>query len=104
MPAIFPAPDHDHARCTAHAITYAEAVCAARVQRLTAPRRQVLEMLASSHKPIGVYDIIDLIARKHKVRPAPRHGTQVNAAPPNMTCCCVYGSSMPLWTTRESKN
>ena len=71
MPAIFPAPDHDHARCTAHAITYAEAVCAARVQRLTAPRRQVLEVLASSHKPIGAYDIIDLIARKHKVRPAP---------------------------------
>jgi Fur family zinc uptake transcriptional regulator len=71
MPAIFPAPDHDHARCAADAIVYAEAVCAERAQRLTAPRRQVLEVLASSHKPIGAYEIIDSIARKHKARPAP---------------------------------
>ena len=71
MPAIFPAPDHDHARCAADAIVYAEAVCGERAQRLTAPRRRVLEVLASSHKPIGAYEIIDSIARKHKVRPAP---------------------------------
>ena len=70
-PAVFPAPDHDHARCTADAIVYAEAVCAERAERLTAPRRQVLEVLASSHKPIGAYEIIDAIARKHKTRPAP---------------------------------
>jgi Fur family zinc uptake transcriptional regulator len=71
MPPIFHAPDHNHARCAADAITYAEMVCAERSQRLTAPRRQVLKVLASSHKPIGAYEIIDSIARKHKVRPAP---------------------------------
>ena len=70
MPAIFLAPDHDHARCAADAITHAEAVCAERAEQLTAPRRQVLEVLAESHKPIGAYEIIDLIARK-KARPAP---------------------------------
>jgi Fur family transcriptional regulator, zinc uptake regulator len=70
MPAIFPAPGHDHARCSADAITHAEAVCAERKQRLTGPRRQVLEVLASSHKPIGAYEIIDLMAR-HTARPAP---------------------------------
>jgi hypothetical protein len=43
MPAIFPAPGHDHARCSAHAITHAEAVCAERGERLTGSRRQVLE-------------------------------------------------------------
>ena len=70
MPAIFPAPDHDHTRCSADVIAHAEAVCAERAERLTAPRRQVLEVLAASHKPIGAYEIIDLIARD-KARPAP---------------------------------
>jgi Fur family transcriptional regulator, zinc uptake regulator len=70
MPAIFPAPDHDHARCSADAISHAEALCATRAQRLTAPRRHVLEVLATSHKPLGAYEIIDLIARK-QARPAP---------------------------------
>jgi len=70
MPAIFPTPGHDHARCSADAITHAEAVCVERKQRLTGPRRQVLEVLASSHKPIGAYQIIDLIAG-HTARPAP---------------------------------
>ena len=70
MSAIFPAPDHDHSRCRADAIAQAETLCAKRAQRLTAPRRQVLEVLASSHKPLGAYEIIDLIARK-KPRPAP---------------------------------
>jgi len=70
MPAIFPAPDHDHARCSADAISHAETLCAARAQRLTAPRRHVLEALAASHKPLGAYEIIDRIARK-RPRPAP---------------------------------
>jgi Fur family transcriptional regulator, zinc uptake regulator len=70
MSAIFPTPDHDHARCSADAISHAEALCAARAQRLTVPRRHVLEVLAASHKPLGAYEIIDLIARKHS-RPAP---------------------------------
>jgi Fur family zinc uptake transcriptional regulator len=70
MPAIFLAPGHNHARCSADAISHAEALCAARAERLTAPRRHVLEALAASHKPLGAYEIIDLIARK-KPRPAP---------------------------------
>src|ERR1700726_4798564 len=67
---VFPRPDHDHARCSADAIAHAEALCAERTQRLTAPRRHVLEALTASHKPLGAYEIIDLIARK-KPRPAP---------------------------------
>lgn len=67
--AIFPAPDHDHQRCASAAISHAEAQCAARAQRLTPMRRQVLEALLASHKPLGAYDIIDRLA--HKSRPAP---------------------------------
>jgi Fur family zinc uptake transcriptional regulator len=66
---IFPAPDHDHERCASTAIAHAEAQCAARAQRLTPMRRQVLEALLASHKPLGAYEIIERLA--HKNRPAP---------------------------------
>jgi len=70
MPAtVFPAPDHDHERCTSDAIAHAEALCVARAQRLTPIRRHVLEALLASHKPLGAYEIIDRIADEH--RPAP---------------------------------
>jgi Fur family transcriptional regulator, zinc uptake regulator len=68
--AIFPAPDHDHKRCTSAAIAHAEARCAARAQRLTPIRRHVLETLLASHNPLGAYEIIERMADK-KARPAP---------------------------------
>lgn len=68
--AIFPAPDHDHERCTSTAIAYAEEQCAARAQRLTPMRRQVLEALLASHSPLGAYEIIERVAATHE-RPAP---------------------------------
>jgi Fur family transcriptional regulator, zinc uptake regulator len=67
--AIFPAPDHDHDRCASTAIAHAEAHCAAREQRLTPIRRQVLETLLASHKPLGAYEIIERLTRE--TRPAP---------------------------------
>jgi Fur family transcriptional regulator, zinc uptake regulator len=67
--AIFPAPDHDHRRCTSAAIAHAVAQCTARAQRLTPMRRQVLQTLLASHKPLGAYEIIDRMASKS--RPAP---------------------------------
>jgi Fur family zinc uptake transcriptional regulator len=60
--AAFPAPDHDHGRCTADALKHAEALCEQRSQKLTPTRRQVLEVLLSSHKPLGAYEIIDRAA------------------------------------------
>ena len=67
--AIFPAPDHDHERCASTAIAHAESRCAARTQRLTPIRRQVLEALLTSHKPLGAYEIIERLAGDS--RPAP---------------------------------
>jgi Fur family transcriptional regulator, zinc uptake regulator len=67
--SIFPAPDHDHERCTSTAIAHAEAQCAERTQRLTPIRRQVLETLLGSHKPLGAYEIIERLAESG--RPAP---------------------------------
>src|ERR1700761_3925781 len=66
----FPAPGHDHGRWTAEALQHAERVCAKRAQKFTPIRRQVLEALLSSHKPLGAYEIIEELARS-KPRPAP---------------------------------
>lgn len=67
---VFHAPGHDHDRCTADALKYAEMLCAERAQRLTPIRRQVLELLLESHKPLGAYEIIDRAAAAGG-RPAP---------------------------------
>ncbi len=58
MTSVFQAPGLDHDRCSADANCYAEALCAVRALRLTAPRRHVLEALAASHKPLGAYEIM----------------------------------------------
>lgn len=68
--AVFPAPDHDHDRCSNDAMTVAEAVCQQRGQRLTAIRRNVLSVLLGSHRPLGAYEIIDRLAPEGP-RPAP---------------------------------
>lgn len=67
---IFPAPDHDHGRCTTDAIAHAERVCRDRGQKFTPIRRQVLQTLSSSHRPLGAYEVIDALAA-HMARPAP---------------------------------
>jgi Fur family zinc uptake transcriptional regulator len=68
--AAFPAPDHDHGRCAADAISHAETVCEKRGQRLTPIRRQVLEALLASHQPLGAYEIIAALGRE-ATAPAP---------------------------------
>jgi len=68
--AAFPPPGHDHGRCASDAISYAEAICAARKERLTPIRRRVLEALLASHQPLGAYELIDRLANRG-TRPAP---------------------------------
>ena len=68
---VFPAPDHDHARCSADALQACRgAVRRSAAQRLTPTRRQVLEVLLSSHKPLGAYEIIERAAAARHA-PAP---------------------------------
>jgi Fur family zinc uptake transcriptional regulator len=67
---IFPSPGHDHGRCASGAVAHAEAICAARKERLTPIRRQVLEALLASHAPLGAYELVDRVAASGG-RPAP---------------------------------
>jgi Fur family zinc uptake transcriptional regulator len=68
-PAVFPAPNHDHDSCANAAIMHAEELCATRGQRLTPMRRQVLEALLASHKPLGAYEIIERLAHRGRLAP-----------------------------------
>ena len=47
-----------------------KSLCAARAERLTPIRRQVLEALLSTHRPLGAYELIDRLA-EWGGRPAP---------------------------------
>jgi Fur family transcriptional regulator, zinc uptake regulator len=101
MPAVFLDPNHNHSRCAADAIAHAEKVCAARAQRLTPIRRKVLEVLASSHKPLGAYDVMAQVGGS---RPAPitiyrslefliAHGLVHRIASRNAFLACVNNHS-----------
>jgi Fur family zinc uptake transcriptional regulator len=55
---------HDHESCVSDAIRTAEQLCRERGLRLTAIRRRVLELVWGSHKPVGAYDILELLGRE----------------------------------------
>jgi Fur family transcriptional regulator, zinc uptake regulator len=50
---------HDHNHCIEDAIAAAEKLCAAKDLRFTPLRRRVLELVWSSHKPVGAYTLLD---------------------------------------------
>ncbi len=62
-PHISVAP-HDHANCVAAAIATAEQLCRDRGLRFTAIRQRVLELVWDSHKPIGAYDILEILGKE----------------------------------------
>jgi Fur family zinc uptake transcriptional regulator len=56
---------HDHGHCMAAALETAERLCARRGARLTKLRRRVLELVWSSHAPVGAYDLLRRLSREH---------------------------------------
>jgi len=56
---------HDHRRCQRQLLSAAREVCELRQLRLTRRRRQVLEILLDSHQPMGAYDILAELNRRH---------------------------------------
>lgn len=53
---------HDHARCIDDALARAVAHCRESGARLTPLRKRVLEIVWQSHKPLGAYGILDILA------------------------------------------
>jgi Fur family zinc uptake transcriptional regulator len=62
--------DHDHRHCREETIGRVERRCEALGLRLTAQRRQVLDVLLASHVPVTAYEIMDRIGARAR-RPSP---------------------------------
>ena len=60
---------HDHRHCIENALAAADRVCLETGARLTSLRRTVLELVWTSHAPIGAYEILERLAEGR--RPAP---------------------------------
>ena len=59
--ADFPTKGHNHEICVSEALAAAERLCAKHSVRLTELRRKVLELVWSSHKPLGAYEILEML-------------------------------------------
>lgn len=84
---------HDHRRCVSRALQDAEVVCEARAGRLTDVRRRVLELVWSSHEPVGAYDILTRLA-----------GERGKAAPPTVYRALEFLMEMGLVHRIDSLN
>lgn len=61
---------HDHEHCVEDALAAAEKLCADKDLRFTPLRRRVLELVWSSHKPVGAYALLDRL-RNEELGSAP---------------------------------
>jgi Fur family zinc uptake transcriptional regulator len=64
--ASFSATDHDHGICITEAMRNAQRICACRGVRLTELRYRVLELVWSSHAPIGAYGLLEHLIRERR--------------------------------------
>jgi Fur family transcriptional regulator, zinc uptake regulator len=62
---------HDHETCIADALSRAEQICRIRGSRLTALRRRVLELIWSSHRPIGAYAVLSALRDERETAAPP---------------------------------
>lgn len=63
--------NHNHNHCISDALMSAQKICAERGARLTSLRAQVLELIWQSHKPLGAYTLMDMLAQASTRRVAP---------------------------------
>ena len=62
---------HDHQHCIHSAVLQAKSLCHQRGAQLTPLREQVLRLIWSSHKPLGAYTLMDMLADWQTRRVAP---------------------------------
>jgi Fur family zinc uptake transcriptional regulator len=59
---------HNHQHCVKDALATAEQLCLGKGVRLTPLRSQVLQLVWSSHKPLGAYALMDLLKQAQTER------------------------------------
>jgi len=62
---------HDHRHCVAASLSAADALARERRLRLTPRRREVLKIIARSHRPLGAYDVLAALGRAGRGTPKP---------------------------------
>jgi len=62
---------HNHRHCIEDAIAAAHRICKAKKVRLTPLREQVLTLIWQSHKPLGAYALMEMLAAHSTRRVAP---------------------------------
>jgi Fur family zinc uptake transcriptional regulator len=67
---------HNHQHCIEEALATAQQCCRQKGARLTRQRKQVLTLLWKNHKPLGAYEILDLLSNQV--------GTNKRLAPPTV--------------------
>lgn len=63
-PKIFPKPEHNHEVCATRALDLARSRFDEKGLRLTPLRQRVFEEIASSHRAIGAYEVLERLADK----------------------------------------
>jgi len=71
MDPVFPKPSHNHSQCVDEAIAAATRICQENNVRFTYLRKRVLELIWTSHKPVGAYDILAMMNEGSDSRFAP---------------------------------
>lgn len=70
-PEAFPRHRHDHKACVSDAVDAAADLCMRIGERFTPLRRRVLELVWSSHQPIGAYAILDKLREEGRAAAPP---------------------------------
>jgi Fur family zinc uptake transcriptional regulator len=67
--AVFNCTENDHQNCIENALKRAEKICQQQNKRFTRIRRRVLELVWSQHKPIGAYEVLELLQQQNRTAP-----------------------------------
>jgi len=59
----------DHQCCITDALNNAEKLCLQHNKRFTAIRKRVLELVWQQHKPIGAYEVLELLQQDNRTAP-----------------------------------
>ena len=62
---------HDHSRCIDAALEQAKHICKQKKLQFTPTRKLVLKLIWQSHRPLGAYQILDMLADLNKKSIAP---------------------------------
>lgn len=62
---------HNHTHCVSDALSVAKRICGERGVKLTPQREQVLTLIWQNHKPLGAYDLLDMLSHISTKRVAP---------------------------------